>query len=375
LGLIFEKQIEAPATHAIVIGVGYYQHLPGGAGSICPDNEGLGQLTSPPYSARAFTNWLLTKYHNTKTPLASINLFISDPKTTEFKDPNTNQTKQIEKATLELIRTGIIDWFRKGNTNQDNLLIFFFCGHGISSGLTTTLLLEDFGKTPESPFSNSIRFDDGIWLGMDKCAARKQCYFIDACRTGSYQIAESYEYKGDPIVPGKTLVQTRNSPRYYAANLGGQAYSRPNAPSFFTEALIRALNGAGCKIKKPWQVTADWLAPGINSIMKTLFNEQECDASVTSLIIHEINQTPIIPTVIGCTPKEANQVAQLSYTKINGTNKEITRPNTDNSDWIVDIEMGHYQFKANFKQPTYNSTQTETDIFPPINQIDIEVKK
>jgi hypothetical protein len=376
LGLIFEKKVEGPSTHAIVIGVGYYNHLPGGAGPICPDNEGLGQLTSPPFSAREFTNWLLTKYHNTETPLSSLNLFISDPKNNNFKDPNTNETKKTEKAKKEPVKLGILDWYSRGNTDKDNLMLFYFCGHGISSGLSTLLLLEDFGEQPLSPFDNSIRFDDGIWLGMDQCAARKQCYFIDACRTGSYKLAELYGYPGDPIIPGKTIIRTRDSPRYYAAHMGSAAYSRPNSPSFFTEALIRALNGAGSTdLYKPWQVTADWLAPGINSIMKTLFKEQKCEAIVTSLVLHEIDQNPIIPTIISCIPKEANGIAQLSYSKINGLKKEILRPKAEDKEWIIDIEVGNYQFKANFNQTTYNSNQKEAEIRPPIQQIKIEVQK
>jgi hypothetical protein len=376
LGLVFEKQIEGPSAHAIVIGVGYYHNLPGGAGKIFPQNEGLSQLTSPPFSARAFTDWLLTKYHNTETPLASVNLFISDPNNTKYKTPNSIEIKKVEKAKKEPVKQGIIDWFRKGNQNKDNLMLFYFCGHGISGGQSTLLLLEDFGDPPESPFSNSMRFDDGIWLGMDQCAARKQCYFIDACRTGSYNLAETYGYPGDPVLPGKIVARTRNSPRYYAAYMGGTAYSRPKTPSFFTEALIRALNGAGSTdLNKPWQVTADWLALGINSIIKTLFKEQECEAVVTSLLLHEIDQPPIVPTIISCTPKEANHIAQLSYQKMDPPNKEITRPKPEDKDWIIDVEVGRYQFKANFNQTTYNSNHKEAEIRPPIQQIKIEVQK
>ena len=60
-----------PATHAIVIGVGTYPHLNGGDPErLSRYHGGLKQLSSPPESAREFTNWLLDEFHNPAKPLA-----------------------------------------------------------------------------------------------------------------------------------------------------------------------------------------------------------------------------------------------------------------------------------------------------------------
>lgn len=378
MGLVFDKKVNGPATHAIVIGVGSYTYLPGGGSKkIYPKHEGLGQLTSPPFSAREFTNWLLTKYHNESTPLSSVNLFLSDPMSNEYKDPNTGEIKEVERAKTGPVRKGIKDsWFKKGNKNKENLMIFYFCGHGISSGIRTLLLLEDFAKDETGPFQNSIKFDDGLWLGMDKCAARKQCYFIDACRSGSYALAQAYGDPGDPVIWGDEIVRTRDSPRYYSAVLGEGAYSRPNSPSFFTEALLRALNGAGSNdLEGPWQVTADWLAIGINYVMKTLFNEQKCDSQVTSLVLHQIEGKPVVPAVVSCDPRDANEVAQLSYVKVNGAYEEVSRPKAEKTDWVVDVEAGKYRFNAKFDGGLYGSSSIEAEVRPPVKQVPIVVER
>jgi hypothetical protein len=56
--LIHNVAVDGPATHALVIGVGAYPHLIGGTGRT-KYNDGMGQLTSPPISARLFASWLM----------------------------------------------------------------------------------------------------------------------------------------------------------------------------------------------------------------------------------------------------------------------------------------------------------------------------
>lgn len=373
MGLLFEKKVNGPATHAIVIGVGYYTHLLGGnPNKLFSKHGGLGQLTSPPISAREFTNWLLTKYKNTETPLSSLNLFLSDPKSDEYKIPNSGEIKKVERAKKDRVKRGILDWYARGDKDKDNLMLFYFCGHGVSSGFRTLLLLEDFGETPLSPFDNSIKFDDGLWLGMDQCAARKQCYFIDACRKGSYHLAQTYGDPGDPIIWGQNIVQRRELATFYSTVLGDAAYSRPNSPSFFTEALLRALNGAGANdLYGSWNVSADSLALGLNSIMKTVFDE-DCEARVSSLFLHQIDDTPIVPAVVWCEPKDANSVAQLSYSLPDGS-KNVLRSKPEATDWVVDVEVGRYVFQAKFTSRTYNSNLVEKEVRPPTTRVPIGV--
>uniref|UniRef100_UPI003AF71AAD hypothetical protein n=1 Tax=Thiolapillus sp. TaxID=2017437 RepID=UPI003AF71AAD len=68
-----------PATHAVVIGVGAYPHLNGGDPAALTDlHGGLGQLSSPPVSARTITDWLLDSFNNPDKPLASVSLLVSE---------------------------------------------------------------------------------------------------------------------------------------------------------------------------------------------------------------------------------------------------------------------------------------------------------
>lgn len=76
-----------PATHAIVIGVGAYPHLIGGAGPLTNRNEGMAQLSSPPLSARALAEWLIESLHDPSKPLATVALLLSESDPRPFWQP------------------------------------------------------------------------------------------------------------------------------------------------------------------------------------------------------------------------------------------------------------------------------------------------
>jgi len=382
--LVLEKQIGGPTTHAIVIGVGAYAHLIGGGGELFPDHESMGQLTSPPHSARAFTNWLLKKHHNPNKPLASLELLVSDVQGSEFTLPNGEVTK-IKSASKANVEEAVWRWIGRGDESRDNLMIFYFCGHGIAGGPETALLLDDFGKRKLAPLNNAIDFR-GFWLGMNKCKAREQCYFVDACRRASSTLIESYNYAGDPIIPGTNLpspLGRRHAPVYYSTVAGESAHSQPGAPSVFTEALLKALDGAGSDdFEGDWRVYTDRLNIGITHLLERLMGDDvrleqvsPVDA-LTRFTLHYLDGKPIVPVTIGCRPSGANEAAELSYSYCDGSNKVI-RPDAKSSDWDVDIEEGNYRFSAVFpgRIPiTYCNKDTEcTHVRPACRIIQIEV--
>jgi hypothetical protein len=72
---VYSRRFNGAATHAIVIGVGHYPHLPGGKGR--PKfraHGGMGQLKSPPESARVIARWLIENYAHPDKPLATVSL-------------------------------------------------------------------------------------------------------------------------------------------------------------------------------------------------------------------------------------------------------------------------------------------------------------
>jgi hypothetical protein len=95
--IVFDDKADEPRTHALVIGVGTYHHLPGGDGEPLKKDFGLTQLRSPPISAREITSWLLNCLNNPAAPLGSVDLLLSPAQNLEFRD---GRQVPIEDATM-----------------------------------------------------------------------------------------------------------------------------------------------------------------------------------------------------------------------------------------------------------------------------------
>lgn len=380
MSLVFEQQIDGPATHAIVIGVGAYAHLPGGDGEEFPEHGGLGQLTSPPHSARAFATWLLAEYRNPDKPLASLELLLSDSESNHFTLPG-GDAQEVDRANLDKVDKAVTDWKDRGDQNPKHLMIFYFCGHGIGSGLQTTLLLEDFGQRHDRPLKRSINFDE-LYLGMDKCQARYQCYFVDACRVASPLLIETYNYAGDPIIYGSALHSPegkRFAPIYYSTVAGDRSYGQQGQPSVFTGVLLKALAGAGSDdVHGDWRVDTDTLNRGIGFLLKRIAAEEQWLDQIspvdelTTYTFHHLEGKPLVPVAIGCRPDEANGVAELCYALPDGSH-ETVRSEMRRTDWDIDVEEGDYLFAARFADGSYPNNQVVRYVRPPFRPIPIKV--
>jgi hypothetical protein len=381
--LVYEQKIAGPATHALVIGVGYYAHLPEGKGKLYPEHEGLGQLTSPPASARAFANWLLKSYRNPGKPLASLEMLVSEPGPSKFVLPDGSE-KAVERAVFNKVKKAILKWNGRGDKNPEHLLIFFFCGHGVSKGYATSLLMEDFGKTPKNPLEHAVSFRE-LYDGMDICQARQQCYFVDACRTASPALITRYNnYTGQAVIPGSAYLAAsgaRTAPIYYATVPGSAAYGRTQEASVFTDALLKALKGAGSNdLEEPgvWRVDTNTLNQGLDHLLRVGLGVASGAGQVISVdelvnfTLHTLDGDPIVPVSIGCDPRAANQSARLGYQKAGQANA-VLRPDMQGADWHVELELGEYRFFAEFPNGDYSSGEQERSVTPPFRRVPLEV--
>ena len=376
--VLLERQVDGPATHALVIGVGAYPHLVGGEGPLLPGHEGMGQLTSPPHSARAFAQWLLAEYRNPDKPLASLDLLLSDAQSNDVALPG-GDVVEVERARMAAVKPAVKAWKARGDSSRDNLILLYFCGHGIASGTEMALLLEDYGKDPDNPLEGAIDFRN-LHLGMNKCQARLQCYFIDACRAYSRELLQSWRFGGDPIIYGLTtnpVPGNRHAPAYFSTVAGSRSYGREGAPSVFTEALLKALAGAGSDDwEGDWRIYTDRLNVGITHLVERmvgpagLLDQVSSTDSLTRFTLHYLEGPPIVPVVIGCQPAEANAVADLSYGE--GAAR-VPRDERDASDWYVEMAEGRYRFAAAFSQGPFHDQEVERPVRPAFRLVRIEV--
>jgi hypothetical protein len=139
-GLVHLEEATVPGTHALVIGIGKYPHLIGGQEQ-ATFTDGMRQLSSPPVSAAAFANWMIRDYHFPGKQLASLSLLLSEAMPRPYVNPKTGRSYEVPIAAIDPIEKAVKAWKARSDSNADNRLVFYFCGHGISESDEVALLL------------------------------------------------------------------------------------------------------------------------------------------------------------------------------------------------------------------------------------------
>jgi hypothetical protein len=353
--LVHETRVRGPATHAILIGVGAYPHLLGGKKELTPDHENMGQLTSPPVSAHELAKWLLKSFHHPEKPLATISLLVSQAKPEPFENPDTGKRTKLEVADWNNVALAIYDWLGRGNFDPDNLLIFYFCGHGMGAGEETALLLSDYGANRHASLDGAIDFRR-FRLGMQRgCKATEQCFFIDACRTETKTLEEA-KSAGRPVVqPGTrptSWPEIRSAPVFYSAMAGHKAYSLPGFPSIYTKALLDSLQGFAAEEEgEGWRVNTQRLGQAIDHLVKRRaldikMVKPPTAEQPTSIPLHTLRKLPKAMVYVTTNPPDQLRTLRLSYTcpPGNGTPTSLPTAGRKDREIVLELQAGYYEF-------------------------------
>lgn len=369
-----------PGAHALVIGVGDYPWLPNGSASPTFDRSGgMGQLSSAPVSARELARWFLSDFSHPTLPRASLEILLSDAGSSQLTDP-AGVAHEVERATLANIKRAILAWFRRGGGSAENLLLFFFCGHGLGKGNQTILLAEDFGSQPGNlSLTCAIDFNQ-LYLGMDQCTARKQCFFVDACRTGSPFSLNTLTYFGDPVIPPEAKLdpQPRSAPVFYAAVPGATAYGRPGRSSFFTEALLKACLGAGADdATGDWTVETHALPRAIHFYLQRSVARTAAQGSLSSVdglaepfAIHRLPGPPVVPVEVTCRPEAHNASGAL---RVSGNGAVLEPAAPESGPWDLDLGYGQYRFEVRLAPPSASPAPVDKEVRPPYRRVELPV--
>jgi hypothetical protein len=381
MSLVFPTQeakvvTDKPRTHALVIGVGEYLHLPGGRlyeTRRAKHTLGLKQLTSPPISAKEFAHWLIAYLKNRSAPLGSVELVLSPA--VAWTPPNDMMPVPVEAAMFENIKKAFDRWDDRCNADPGNIGLFYFCGHGFQWP-KIRLLASDFGADPKTPWENAIDIDT-TWLAVKLDGrARAVCFFLDACRDVPFdpqqypgfssRALKDAEYTGRGVADLPVLVP---------AVFGGQAHAPPSGHvSYFTQALIRCLDGLGASSPydgRIWKVNTDSLSWAMQTCMartKVLDDQRGvCEnrgPSSRRTDLHELSGTPRVMTTIGYDPPAALEFANLSLISAAGRPVPPRLPSAPEP-WETEAEAGDYKAAATFPNKEYPDRSRSVRIGPP----------
>ena len=373
MALVFENNTAGPKTHVFIIGVGGYPFLSGGAQEPAQLNsqvQMLGQLTSPPRSALAFRDFILELEQGNDMqlaqPLGSIELLVSpSPSEPDAGSPG----EAFEESTFANITQRYNEWRARCDQDPNNVAVFFFSGHGVEKN-DHYILPSDFGSNAVNPWINSICIDK-TRRGFHQCAAQTQCFFIDSCR----QITADMLQQNLPEIylenPNFFAADCEHDLTVKAAAHNEKAFGPRKKPSYFTQAIIRALSGdAATKEAGQWTVNSSEISTKkiteiLNFVKPDQGDKQRAKSQTgggTTLVVH--NGIPQSHLTITCNPEVANSEAVLSYLNID-TQVNDSRVQLSANPWELHVPAGIYVLSAQFNNANFNNGNESISVEPP----------
>lgn len=367
-----------PKTHVLLIGVGNYPYLKDGAEARqqSPALTELGQLTSPIPSVLALYTKVIDydAKNEWDKKLGSIEILLSSPENSGPPLPG----KVVENASLANIQTAYFSWKRRCGEHEENVAIFYYCGHGFQKKYHF-LLADDFGRIPENPWLGAFNFDD-TRNAFYSCKAKTPIFLVDACREVNVEMLEK-DLTVAPIENPSLFnpEESKNHLTLKATASGKSAYGKKNKPTYFIQAVISGLDGLVGKQDENdnWLVDTSGLASNIH-ILLDLVNprqsgKQPCqlNCGVPEKIIKR-KEAPIAWLEVSCVPEGALPVAWLSYTEDTEVESDVLRrpPNVD--PWKLNIKAATYKISANFDAGgIFKNNAKKTSLIPPVRKINL----
>lgn len=321
--------IDGPRTHALVIGVSHYVHLPDMAGEPSPTDPErlifrLAQLKTPATGALRFAEWLRDRYNMPNAPKGTIRLLLSP---SDFERQNVDGFASIEPNVLPATRANVVralnDWWSACRERDENVAILYAGGHGIE--LTKDdggiVLLEDFADSKGSVLEQSL--DVGrVRNGMGgHPMAQRQFYFVDACRVPPEELADFDTQGAGVALQSPRTGAAHSTPMYFSAAPTTAAYGKEIAGTIFAEALIDCLELLGVDKRDPqgnWYCSTTALIPALEKRVKEIAAELEVEQTAvpggtpTDTVMHVLSEPPTVSLRIRVSPDEAAQFCRAS---------------------------------------------------------------
>jgi hypothetical protein len=364
-----------PRLHAFVVGVGHYPHCddPPDRGPGARLLGDLSSVTSPPPSATAVAEWLLSAPRGgDDPPVGTVEVLVSAKAPAAVRRADGAEVP-VANADFAEFKAAFQRWRAACDADDGNIALFYFCGHGwhVDGQL---LLLEDVGRDPEAVLENCVELSD-IRAVMQQSKARTQLYFVDACR----QLPPDFynlEVRTKPLANVHRRVTLPlpplDAPVYFstAQRLASRVDRAAVTP--FTAAVLRTLDGLGAHrvSAERWTVETDrfglhlreviaWDNPGTDR-SQCLTTE---GAQSGSSVLRTLDGPPSVPVEVACVPEHALPLAELSIHDLDGG---ACPPLHLNQDRRGELVAGSYQLDLTYPRGAgFRTASVFAEVMPP----------
>jgi hypothetical protein len=356
--LLLDAGNDGPRVHILGIAVGAYRHVPGG---VDPHPQTLvqDQLTSPVPSLEAFLTWCAQTMKHPTAKLGTIEA-LSAP--TNISVAGTQHA--VDLPNLDNVRTAFTAWYDRCNASNDNVAIFYFCGHGVEKD-AQYLLLEDYAANPLSLLERSVDFD-ALCSGMARCAARSQYFFADACRAIPFDLLQYATGGGQVLIdPMLTGDPRTNLGILRATRFGKAAFALPSGPTLFTGALMRALGGLGSRPHGTrWQVTHSRVGEAVGFILRNQPREQQPTSGGSGeCVLHVLDKSPMVPVRVAWDPCQPSDQVSIDL-QGHGPNATSYSDHADGP-WSREVAADTYSVAIEFMNNAHGPVHDSMIAFPP----------
>jgi len=342
-----------------------------------PELKDLGQLTSPMASV-SFMYEKMVEY-NTKNvwcqKLGSIEILVSPPPSAAPLIPG----KIIENASLANIQNAYFSWKGRCDEDEDNVALFYYCGHGFQKKYHF-LLADDFGEKPQNPWLGAFNFD-ATRDAFFSCKAKTPIFIVDACRQITIEMLKN-DVTVAPIENPSLFnpEESKNHLTLKATASGQSAYGKKNKPSYFVQAVISGLDGLVAKQDEndDWLIFTGDLSNYIHSLLDLINPEQSfkqrCQIACglpTSIIKRK--EAPIARLEVSCLPEQAAPLAELTCIEDIeiATHTKIPKPKANK--WELNIKAATYILAATFKAGSnFTNRIKKASLIPTIKKVNLD---
>ncbi|HEY7498343.1 MAG TPA: caspase family protein [Vicinamibacterales bacterium] len=386
-----------PGLHAFIVGVSLYPHLPNGGGAQATNSFGLKQLTSTALSAYRMYEWLLKNRALLPRKLATVHLLVSPSPKERGLEPGFAALGDI-RATRDAFGVDAEQWRERARASNDGFALFYFAGHGLARKKGDTVLLcEDFAKPGSGGVLNKAVDHDHLFNGMSprkrigEAIARRQVYFVDACRTDLPTAGQIEE----PRVPDLWEIElggtdNREAPIFFATIPGAEAMALDGVQTLFSQAMLacldhdalRPLDELDANGNPRYGATAYQLEAALKPYLVTLNDKHRTTQQhtmggrVSNITLRYAEGPPAVSVVVDVEP--AADAASVVYRVEDAQGQGIYDLSPVNATpFSHELPAGTYKFSASVPnpQPPYERFAIFGQVMPPSYPVKARVRQ
>ena len=273
MSLVFERALQGPGLHAIVIGCGRFPRY---------DPTGGSDRLATVAGAREIARYLINNRDAFETPLKTVEVLLSDPGVNPASgadqlglgpiphDPRADDA--VEPAARRPTEDAIARWLGRCDGNAGDQMFFYMSSHGVADrDMSAVGLLEDVGAGRYARWAASVNVSQ-LAQDLPMTGASACWVFLDACQQVIQDVLNIARGIAGVTTIQPDAIDRMNYP-LRTASLAGSRYGdfalAPNAPEppYFTKALLKALDLCGEPAPgQKWVVTGKQIINAIHAI-------------------------------------------------------------------------------------------------------------